>query len=203
MKWRTPILILASAIGWTAAAVALHASSPAQTTDCSYRVLLKLSDGWEVSSLDAEGIDSEKIETLTRQMITEQRFVNVRSMLIVSNGKLVREAYSPYCQRNTLHSLASITKAVSSTLIGIGIDKGFIEAVAAKVVDLLPEFAAAVEDPQFQQITLEHLITMSSGLEWRSIRDLIKRHRTEDIMLLRFDDTEITGLFSTDGYIDL
>jgi len=92
---------------------------------------LKLSDGWEVSSLDAEGLDTGKVEDLTRQMITEQRFVNVRSMLILRNGKLVHEAYSPYCQRNTLHVLASITKTVSSTLIGVAIDKGFIEGVDA------------------------------------------------------------------------
>ena len=38
-------------------AAALLAAAPTQTTDYSYRVPLKLSDGWEVSSLDAEGID--------------------------------------------------------------------------------------------------------------------------------------------------
>lgn len=41
------------------------------------------------------------------------------------------------------------------------------------------------------------------GLEWRAIRDLIKKRREEDIMPLRFDETEIPGLFSIDGYIDL
>jgi tetratricopeptide (TPR) repeat protein len=39
------------------------------------------------------------------------------------------------------------------------------------------------------------------GLEWRAIRDLIKKRRTADVMPLRFDDTEIPGLFSTDGYV--
>ena len=38
------------------------------------------------------------------------------------------------------------------------------------------------------------------GLELRAIRDLIKR-RTANIMPIRFDDTEIPGLFSIDGYI--
>lgn len=41
------------------------------------------------------------------------------------------------------------------------------------------------------------------GLEWRAVRDLIKKRRDEEIMLMRFDDAEITGLFSIDGYIDL
>jgi CubicO group peptidase (beta-lactamase class C family) len=148
------------------AAAALCGSSPAPTTDYSYRIPLELSDGWEVSSLAAEGIDTAKIEALAGRMITEDRFVNVLSMAIVRNGKLVHEAYSPYCQRNTLHVLASITKSVSSTLIGIAIDKDFIESVDTKVVDLLPEYAAAVTDPRFDQITVEHLMTMTSGLEW-------------------------------------
>jgi len=40
------------------------------------------------------------------------------------------------------------------------------------------------------------------GLEWRAIRDLIKKRRDESIMLFRLDDTDISGLFSIDGYID-
>src|SRR4051812_41385165 len=36
------------------------------------------------------------------------------------------------------------------------------------------------------------------GLEWRAIRDVIKRMRPEAVMPLRFDMTEIPGLFSGD-----
>jgi hypothetical protein len=38
------------------------------------------------------------------------------------------------------------------------------------------------------------------GLEWRAIRDLIKKRQSSRIMLLRFDNAEVPGLFSTDGY---
>jgi len=38
-------------------------------------------------------------------------------------------------------------------------------------------------------------------LELRAIRDLIKRRQTRDVMPLRFDNTEIPGLFSTDGSV--
>jgi len=41
------------------------------------------------------------------------------------------------------------------------------------------------------------------GLEWRAIRDIIKLRQDENIMPMRFDDTEIPGFFSIDGYIDL
>ncbi len=39
------------------------------------------------------------------------------------------------------------------------------------------------------------------GLEWRAIRDLIKKREIESVMPLRFDMTEIPGLFSNAGYI--
>lgn len=40
------------------------------------------------------------------------------------------------------------------------------------------------------------------GLEWRSIKDLIKSKQDEKIMFVKFDNAEIDGIFSTDGYID-
>jgi hypothetical protein len=41
------------------------------------------------------------------------------------------------------------------------------------------------------------------GLEWRAIRDLIKKKRAAAIMFMRFDDAELSGTFSIDGYVDL
>ncbi len=41
------------------------------------------------------------------------------------------------------------------------------------------------------------------GLEWRAVRDLIKKRRDENIMFMRFDDAEISGVFGIDGCIDL
>jgi hypothetical protein len=41
------------------------------------------------------------------------------------------------------------------------------------------------------------------GLEWRAIRDVIKRRDESTVMPFRFDDTEIPGLFSIDGYISI
>lgn len=40
------------------------------------------------------------------------------------------------------------------------------------------------------------------GLEWRAVRDIIKSKEHGRIMLIRFDDSQIEGIFSIDGYID-
>lgn len=41
------------------------------------------------------------------------------------------------------------------------------------------------------------------GIEWRAIRNIIKNKSDHALMFMRFDDTVISGLFSTDGYVDL
>lgn len=141
-------------------------SSFPQKSDYVYQIPKKLNDGWDVSSLRNEGIDEDAIVEISRLIRDVDSYENVLSMLIVKNGKLVHEEYSPYCQRNTLHWMASITKTVTSTLLGIAIDKGFIESVDAKLYELLPSFANHFKDPQKKKIALKHIMTMTSGLEW-------------------------------------
>ncbi|PHS55679.1 MAG: disease resistance protein [Sulfurimonas sp.] len=51
-------------------------------------------------------------------------------------------------------------------------------------------------------LSSEYMEKEWSGLEWRAIRDLIKSKKDDKIMFVKFDDKEIDGLFSIDGYID-
>ncbi len=144
----------------------LSAESYSQTGKYNYQTPKKFNDGWEVSSLQAEGIDTRIIEDITAEILDEDSYENVLSMLIIKNSKLVHEAYSPYCQRNTLHVIASITKTVTSTLIGLAIDKGFIESVDSKVYDLIPEYRDLITDSRFNKISLKNIMTMTSGIDW-------------------------------------
>ena len=41
------------------------------------------------------------------------------------------------------------------------------------------------------------------GLEWRAIRDRIKNKQDHAIMLLRFDDADVFGLYSIDGHVEI
>jgi CubicO group peptidase (beta-lactamase class C family) len=139
--------------------------SEPQGTDV-YRIPEKLNDGWEVTSLSEVGVDTGKIEQITQEIRNDERFDLIHSMLIVKDGKLVHEAYFWGYQRNSLNVMASISKSVTSTLIGIAIDKGFIKSVDESVVSLLPEYPEPTKDPKKQAIKLKHILTMSSGLDW-------------------------------------
>ena len=144
----------------------IHADCYSQSNEYAYQIPKKLNDGWDVSSIIDEGINKDLIEEISGYITDIDRYENVLSMLIVKNGKLIHEVYSPYCQRNTLHWMASITKTITSTLIGIAIDKGFIESVDAELHELLPQFTKDFKDPGKKKIALKHIMSMTSGLDW-------------------------------------
>jgi CubicO group peptidase (beta-lactamase class C family) len=130
-----------------------------------YQAPESLDDGWTVSSLRAEGMKTDIITRLTNHVI-DGKFKGIHSILIVKNGVIVYEEYFGDYRRESLQTIYSITKSVTSGLIGIAIDKGFIGGVDETVAELLPEYADAIKDDRFRDVTLEHILTLTSGLEW-------------------------------------
>jgi len=94
-----------------------------------------------------------------------QQNLNIDGVVVVHNGYVVAEKYySPYKQ-DTPHDTYSITKSVVSALVGIAIQEGYIDSVDDSILDYFPERTFENDDALKRSITLEHLLTMSSGLE--------------------------------------
>ena len=72
----------------------------------------------------------------------------------------------PFCRGREVHTLQSVTKSVTSTLIGIAIQRGMIAGVDVPVFDLLPSYDLSALDPRVRDATLEELLTMRLGIEW-------------------------------------
>jgi CubicO group peptidase (beta-lactamase class C family) len=53
-------------------------------------------------------------------------------------------------------------------LTGIGIQQGYLEGVHQKVLDFFPEYTPTPGDPLKRQMTIKHLLTMTSGFQWRT-----------------------------------
>ena len=87
------------------------------------------------------------------------------SVLVLYKGKLVYENYAAGWDKDTTHMMASVSKSVLSALVGIAIGEGKIKGVDQKVLDFYPE---ARKLPGWQEskadMTVEHLLTMTSGL---------------------------------------
>jgi hypothetical protein len=53
----------------------------------------QLSDGWQLSTVEAEGFDRQEIDRIYRAFYSESRYPTAHSLLIVRHGRLVAEAY--------------------------------------------------------------------------------------------------------------
>lgn len=125
-----------------------------------------MGDGWESASLQAYGLDAQKI-TAMMQDIQDGGFDSLHSLLIVKDGRLVFEEYFQGYNQNRIHFVASVTKSVTSILIGIAIDQGLIQGSDQYLTELLPAYRELLDaDPLKQKLQLWHILTMTSGLEW-------------------------------------
>jgi CubicO group peptidase (beta-lactamase class C family) len=89
----------------------------------------------------------------------------IHSLLIVAGGRLVVEEYFHGWGPDDLHHLASVTKSVSSLLVGQAIDTGDIAGVDTPVLDFFPDLEAG-DDPRWQDEKLRHVLGMCMGLDW-------------------------------------
>jgi Tol biopolymer transport system component/CubicO group peptidase (beta-lactamase class C family) len=119
--------------------------------------------GWRSATPEEQGMDSEKLSGMVEHI--QQEKLNLHSLLIVRNGYLVSEIYVYPYSAGQVHFIASVTKSVMGTLTGIAIQKGYIQDVQQSLFSLLPDQEVVNLDEEKKAITLEDLLTMTSGLD--------------------------------------
>lgn len=117
---------------------------------------------WRVATPESEGVDSELLATAIESL--RERRAEIHSLLLVRNGKLLAESYFYPYDGKVPHDIASVTKPITTTLIGLAIDQGRIPSVSEPMLSVFSGQPAANTDPRKQKVTIEHLMTMSSGL---------------------------------------
>ena len=85
------------------------------------------------------------------------------SLLVVNGGRLVHERYAPGVDRHTRTRTWSTAKSIAVTLIGMLADQGKMKLDEPLGIDWLPDVLSPESDPR-RQITLRHVLNMSSGL---------------------------------------
>jgi CubicO group peptidase (beta-lactamase class C family) len=138
---------------------------------------------WPRAVLEDVDIDAAKVLELIGQ-IEREKYEGLHSMIIVKDGKLVHESYFAGHDADDLHRIYSVSKSVTSLLIGIAIDRGMIENERVLLQDLLPAYHAEFTSPAKKSITLKQVLTMSAGFEWdedtHSYGDSRNSHRQMD-----------------------
>lgn len=127
-----------------------------------------LADGWEVSTLDTQRIDRVQISELL-ESVDNGEYRDIHSLVIIKNGYLVLDAYFDGYDYDDLQNCYSVTKSVSSALIGIALDKGFIESVGVCMRDYFQDYQGIDWSGGKDRITIKNMLTMRSGLEWEEL----------------------------------
>jgi CubicO group peptidase (beta-lactamase class C family) len=144
--------------------------------------------GWRSSTPEAQGIDSVLLADAL--LAWRQQNVQIHSLLVIRNGYVVADAtFYPY-DGQTIHDVASVTKSLMTTLIGIAVDQGKLD-LDDKLVSFFPDRTIANLDARKGAITVRHLISMTSGLQ--CIRDgmegstIIEMERSPDFVQFALD----------------
>jgi CubicO group peptidase (beta-lactamase class C family) len=116
---------------------------------------------WRTSTPEAQGMDSGTLLELFAYVADAD--IRLHHLSIIRNGYLVLNAdFYPYLQ-DWPHDIVSVTKSVTSTLIGIAHREGLLD-LDSRVLSHFPEVAANQVDPLLHELTVRHLLTMTSGL---------------------------------------
>ena len=74
--------------------------------------------------------------------------------------------WHPYYKDTDLHTIQSVSKSVTSALIGIAIERGEIDGLNEKIAQYFPNHSSQFIDPLKSKITIEDLLTMRAGIKW-------------------------------------
>lgn len=144
-------------------------------------------DGWQNKSILDSGIDTVVVDSLVNSLYEHQENTNdFTSFLIIKDHYLIYKKYFGNGNQEKLHSIKSVTKSITSLLIGKAIELGLIDNVNQKISEFFPKYFENINDSLKEHITIKHLLTMSAGFEWnnfggkyRSGWDLYKGNRNQ------------------------
>jgi len=134
----------------------------------SYRPPPRLDDGWRTSTLDAVNIDRAAMERFIQKLIdmpmSSTDSLQMHGVLVARHGQLVLEEYFHGEHRGKPHMTRSAGKSVTAVLVGAVMQAGAPLKLSSPVYKVMNAGKFPPDlDPQKRTMTLEHLLTMSSG----------------------------------------
>jgi CubicO group peptidase (beta-lactamase class C family) len=124
---------------------------------------LVLDDGWTASSPEEHGLDPARIGSCYQSAAALE---NIHSLLVVRDGELVSEAYFNGAGASAATPTASVTKSITSALVGIALHEGLLTSLDQPMADFFPEIEWRAQDPRKSAVTLRQILQMRSGYPW-------------------------------------
>lgn len=112
------------------------------------------------ASAEMMGISSARLASMLTELEAQQS-VRIHNILVVRRGRVVCEASAPGYSRSVWHLSHSMSKTITGMAVGLLVDSGLL-SVEERLVDIFPE--VRYTDARFADITVEHLLSMRSGV---------------------------------------
>ncbi|MDH2386654.1 serine hydrolase [Bradyrhizobium sp. CER78] len=134
---------------------------------------------WETSTPEQQGMDSAVLAKLVAAGTTR----SFDSLLVTRHGRIVLDAYYAPFTADMPHAINSSTKAVVATLLAMAYKDGLLDRLDHPMLDFFSDRSIADVDERKKAITVQHLLNMTSGLDWdegfaggreQSLRDMGK-----------------------------
>ncbi|MFD3374144.1 MULTISPECIES: serine hydrolase domain-containing protein [unclassified Streptomyces] len=180
IAWAVPMLSLLALAGCTEAATSKSTATGAATAaavDCgriagngrtfyesnpTYKDPRDDGDDWSPTAPEAQGMDSAKLRTGLTKLGNN---ASLLSALVIRNDRLVAERYYHGSGAQRSNNVHSASKSILQALVHIAVAKDDIGSLDDPVADYLPEYFGEAS-PDKKKITVRHMLTMRSGLDW-------------------------------------
>ena len=128
---------------------------------------------WKHDTAENHNMNNEKLENFYKEI---GNHTDIYGALVIKDDNIIGEYYKEGYNQDSIFTLQSCSKSVTSSLIGIAIDKGYIRDVNVPISEYFPEILES-NNQNLKEITIWHLLTHTSGLnmndtnnwnEWRT-----------------------------------
>lgn len=146
---------------------------------------------WKMATPESQHVDARVLDELDREFASGSHG-NIDGMAVYRNGYLVYQKtylndydrlfsgskeppgqynyhdpdWHPWFDHGELHTIQSISKSVTSALIGIAISRGEIPDIDIRAMPFFDGYETANDDPRRDAMTIRDLLTMTSGIDW-------------------------------------
>ena len=145
-------------------AVAVAGCSDATGGPEALPVNTDLSREWPNALPEEQGFDPALLQVAYNVASSQAR---LKSLLVLRNGFLVVEKYFNGQQDTAVVNVQAVTTSFLSALVGIAIKNGDIQSVDQSIADFLVPDVVPALDQAHRAITIRHLLTMTTGLQWQ------------------------------------
>jgi CubicO group peptidase (beta-lactamase class C family) len=159
--------------------ISIPTLTPIPTTAPYNKIPEQINDGWQTASLIDVGINPIIMNRMLEVIYHGdksgdtlllpngiEKYTDIDGILIVKDDLLVFEEYFSYHYIGNRHRIYSATKSITSLLVGLAIEQGYLRGVDEKILPFFPEYLPLkVPDENKENITVHDLLTMRHGWE--------------------------------------